>query len=140
MNVSGKGTDGKRGTGVGEGNWLVGRRLLCSLGLRSAALATVFLSRCYGVWAERRLGARPLRLCVVSLQGWQSRRVETTVWEPLALELCLLLIAEDEDVAAGPGRSTLRRCLWEERRRLPWTINLPSSSWDKIVRWAHVKI
>lgn len=36
---------------------------------RRSAVATVFLSHCYGVWAERGSGARPLRLCVVSLQG-----------------------------------------------------------------------
>lgn len=34
-----------------------------------SVVATVFLSHCYGVWAERSIGARPLRLCVVSLQG-----------------------------------------------------------------------
>lgn len=57
-----------------------GWRLPRLVGLRSTVVAAVFLAHCYGVWAERRLGARPLRLRVVSLRGWQSLRAETTVW------------------------------------------------------------
>lgn len=53
----------------GEGNLLAGWRLQWVAGLRSSVVAAVFLSHCYGVWAERSSGARPLRLCVVSLQG-----------------------------------------------------------------------
>lgn len=58
----------------------VGWRLPGLVGLQSPVVAAVFLAHCYGVWAERRSGARPLRLRVVSLKGWQSLRAETTVW------------------------------------------------------------
>lgn len=75
----GQGKDEERGPGVGEGNRC---RVEAAVPAWPPKLCggRVFLAHCYGVWAERRSGARPLRLRVVSPRGWQSLRAETTVW------------------------------------------------------------
>jgi hypothetical protein len=83
------------------------------------------------------LQARPLRLCVVSLQGWQPLSAETTVWELLAVNCFCCSLPRLRKRQKSLEHPTVKLCgnslCPKSFKGLSVTVGLSSHFWNKLL-------